>query len=262
MRLLTWNIAMLPRWFGGSRADPPRAERIAAEILRVGADLVVLQEVFDARARDVLVAALAPSYASLIPSRGAGWPFVSSGLFLATNRRILQDAFVAFPDADRWSSDWFARKGVLGAEIEGCGWVFATHLQAGVHVRHGVRGFRGRQVATLRRFIEERATVWALGGDFNLIAEVDGAPTEEWLGFEQRLPSVDAWRTVHPADPGYTWDGERNPTIPAHYRTRERLDGWRTAGWTITAASLVDPPLSDHYGVLVTGEPATNPPSR
>jgi endonuclease/exonuclease/phosphatase family metal-dependent hydrolase len=261
VRLLTWNVGLLPRWIG-PRSDAARADRIAALLQEIDVDVVVLQEVFNTRIRDRLVASLSPHFSSIIASAGSGWPFASSGLFLATHRRILQHAFAPFPDADRWTTDWLARKGVLGAEIEGFGWIFTTHLQAGILARHGVRGYRGRQVETLRAFIEERADTWALGGDFNLIAEVGGVPTDDWLGFEAALPATDAWRAVHPSDPGFTWDGVRNPTIPARHRTRERLDGWRLRGHRATAASLVDPPLSDHFGVVVTVEPTTTPAPR
>jgi hypothetical protein len=255
MKLLTWNVAMLPRWFGGNRENAARCEEIAAAIREIAPDVVVLQEVFDRSICKRLSAALSPSFSAIIASRGGGWPFAPSGLFLATNRPILQDAFEPFPDVDRWTTDWFARKGVLGAEIEGCGWIFATHLQAGTGARHGIRGFRARQVVTLCRFITQRAESWALGGDFNLIAEIDGVPTEEWRSFENTLPSVDGWRAVHPNDPGFTWDGLRNPRVKPQHRTRERLDGWRFRGWRPTEASLVNRPLSDHYGVLLVADP-------
>lgn len=101
-----------------------------------------------------------------------------------------------------------------------------------------------------------------LAGDFNSNAE----PGPEDTGTAQRIVDagfVDSWKSVHPADPGYTWpmfgeDQNGGPTVP-----NERIDliyaGGPLQPWFGNAPAIVTadrtgttaPFASDHAGLVV-----------
>ena len=122
---------------------------------------------------------------------------------------------------------------------------------------------------------------WIITGDLNVIAEIDGRPTEEYRRLRDRLGGyglLDMYRTLHPdpearvAHRGLTYDGETNPLVEAFdgaemARSRERLDYfWVTEssrdGWdrcaieseAYTYARLPGDtwPASDHYPLEAT----------
>lgn len=98
-------------------------------------------------------------------------------------------------------------------------------------------------------------------GDFNF---GDGEQPET---VRLREEFVDAWRAVHPREPGFTWDVERSPFARRESFPGEggrRLDRMllKSTRWVPATATIVgDEPLagsagamfpSDHFGLLVT----------
>ena len=59
LRVLTWNIQMLPRW-AIDKAQKQRTRWIIADLLKEDVDVIVFEEVFDVGIRGILRLALLP----------------------------------------------------------------------------------------------------------------------------------------------------------------------------------------------------------
>jgi len=234
IRVLTYNVKMLPGP-GGSK----RGRDIAAAILAANPrfDIVCLQEVFDEDIREILVKRLKPKFRHMI-AKSSDNDFLQedSGLFFASRYPIDACRFEEFHDAQPWTFDYMADKGVQGvrlrlpASFKGLKLlVFNTHLQS-TEAYHEVRA---RQLMQISRFLQKAVLVTQakaaviLVGDMNVIGENPGGeiPTEEYrrmislLGYPR-----DLFREMQPDEPGYTWDGPANKMIPRDDEEQLRLD--------------------------------------
>jgi endonuclease/exonuclease/phosphatase family metal-dependent hydrolase len=175
----------------------------------------------------------------------------------------------------RYRSAFTIGSPILGQLLVPCGWMAVdvvangskfrfvnTHLQtpiAGVSQAEQVQRAQADELLANLAFVGMPVV---LAGDFNSNAELG----PEHTGTAQRIVSagfVDSWKSVHPADPGYTWplfgeDQNGGPTLP-----NERIDlifaGGQLQRWfgnipAITAADRTGtaaPFASDHAGLVV-----------
>src|SRR5690242_1020793 len=54
LKILSWNIWMMPQWIDESPKNEARASAIATELLRFDFDLIVFVKAFDGAARNIL----------------------------------------------------------------------------------------------------------------------------------------------------------------------------------------------------------------
>ena len=124
---------------------------------------------------------------------------------------------------------------------------------------------RSAQVDTLAAFVQDsrpRPYPPIIGGDFNAASDSDEIRTLTGAApVVHDLVLVDAWRHVHAAAPGFTWDNA-NPYVAAQLEPTRRIDyvfaGWfkdRGAGNPVSAelfgtGSVDGVHPSDHYGVV------------
>ncbi|KAA6416665.1 MAG: hypothetical protein FRX49_13364 [Trebouxia sp. A1-2] len=108
-----------------------------------------------------------------------------------------------------------------------------------------------------------------LGGDWNCVADnldlVGGQPGTRQHGFrsgllpfQQALGLQDAFRCLHPQAKEFTHTATNNASSA-------RIDRWLVSDGllpSVSAASVTDLILSDHYGVAITVSPADAPPRR
>ncbi|KAA6412934.1 MAG: hypothetical protein FRX49_13766 [Trebouxia sp. A1-2] len=106
-----------------------------------------------------------------------------------------------------------------------------------------------------------------LGGDWNCVADnldlVGGQPGTRQHGFrsgllpfQQALGLQDAFRCLHPQAKEFTYTATNNASSA-------RIDRWLVSDGllpSVSAASVSDLILSDHYGVAITVSPADAPP--
>jgi endonuclease/exonuclease/phosphatase family metal-dependent hydrolase len=279
VKLMTWNVGMLPGLVGKGAADLRRAHRICDRILAVAPHLLLLQEVFDENARAVFSGRLRAMYPYRVEKCGVGALLrEDSGLYFASRLPVLEgsEVFVSFTARDPLLDERVASKGILGVwiDLRECGadlllGVFNTHL----HADHGEPGryaaVRRRQIAQARRVIDRsvarvagsRRRAVVLLGDLNIVGE-----TEEYRRALELLPdAVDVVRSWSPDGAFFTWDPARNPMIEDPGGARERLDhvlAWRLGGGArlrglICRGVELDRPapgktLSDHYGIVVS----------
>ena len=112
LTVMTWNVQLLAVSVGTPAQLAARAAKLAARIIELSADVVCLQEVFDARARAALLQGLAPAYdVAYAPADAARCGLV----ILARGGLTLQaTAFHRFSGA-RGAEAWLFDKGAAGA---------------------------------------------------------------------------------------------------------------------------------------------------
>lgn len=262
VRVATWNL-----WwrFGPWQA---RQDPIAAEIARVDADVICLQEVWcddGADQADVLASASGRSVARTRNEEGTPHRF---GNAILSRWPIITHHTLVLPGSDGGPS----HRSALFAQIDVPGsvhpwWVVCTHLEW----RYTASTLRQVQLQTIveaceRIRAETDDVVFVLGADFNAVADSDeirrltGLSTPYGAEAEgERMIFTDAWSAVRD-DPGHTWT-RANPHSANAQWPRRRLDAvmvsWprpKPTGNPLSAelfgtAGVVVP--SDHYGVVV-----------
>jgi endonuclease/exonuclease/phosphatase family metal-dependent hydrolase len=165
LRLLTFNVWGLPAWL--AKGSPGRFDRIAAELERAAPDLVLLQEVWTARAGQALPVA---GQWSVATGTQSPWICRRSGLVTLSQHPIVSGEFRPFRYA-RWP-DVLVTKGALKTTLELAGGqrvtIWNVHLQAG-RTAHA-RRVRARQITQLLEWVretEDGQTLDIIAGDFN-----------------------------------------------------------------------------------------------
>ena len=112
LSVLTWNVQLLAVSVGTPAQLAERASKLAARVLELSPDVLCLQELFDARARAVLLAALAPSYDTVFAPADEA----RCGLIIAARSglELRGTAFHRYAGA-RGAEAWLFDKGAAGA---------------------------------------------------------------------------------------------------------------------------------------------------
>lgn len=169
LRILSWNIQMLPRLLLKiSRGPIRRARLISQHIIDDNIDIIVFQEAFDQRARRILKRGLRDIYPYKIgPANRAGFRLkTNSGIVIYSKIPVKKLGTIDFKDCE--NDDCLARKGALLVEAEWMGVTFqvlGTHLEAG-----GPQWIKRNQYSEIRQLIDRyrRDSVpQFLCGDFN-----------------------------------------------------------------------------------------------
>ncbi len=169
LRILSWNIQMLPRMLWKiSRGPIRRARLIPQHLIDDHIDIIVFQEAFDQRARRILKRGLRDVYPYKIgPANRAGFRLkTNSGIVIYSKIPIKKLGTIDFKDCE--NDDCYARKGALLVEAEWQGVTFqvlGTHLEAG-----GPQWIKRNQYGELKGLINEHcrdSVPQFLCGDFN-----------------------------------------------------------------------------------------------
>ncbi len=258
MRVLTWNL-----WwrFGPWEARQPA---IAETLRRIDADVVCLQEVWEARDGTSQPRALADTL---------GYQYIAAaGLGLDIAEESFGNAILSrWPIAGGKARGLPAPEGldelrsVMRADIDGPNGpfqVFCTHL----NWKLDQSAVRRRQVASVCDFIassaDDRSYPPVLCGDFN--AEPDADEIRCLTGYSagpvDGLVFLDSWRVGGDGGPGWTWS-RLNPFTASDPEPDRRIDyvfvgypGEEARGEVLSARVEGVEPVdgvqpSDHYGV-------------
>lgn len=169
LRIVSWNIQMLPRMlFKKSRGPMRRSRLIPRHIIDDQIDIIVFQEAFDPRARRILKKRLRHAYPYMVgPANPAPLRIkTNSGVWMLSKIPLKQLGTVDFRDCE--GSDCLARKGALLAEAVWQGVTFqllGTHLEAG-----GPDSIKLNQYQEVRGLIDRHRREGVpqfLSGDFN-----------------------------------------------------------------------------------------------
>lgn len=154
LRILTWNIWMMPWFTFQSPGNRRRAAAIAEELLKLDADILCLEKVFDRGARDVLVKTLGSRYPHRYGPANSGFNLkVNSGVWVLSKFPLPRRREIQFRDSTGIESA--SRKGamLLAGNFHGHPFqIVATHLQgeSGSSYTEAHQRIRDRQFLQIR----------------------------------------------------------------------------------------------------------------
>jgi endonuclease/exonuclease/phosphatase family metal-dependent hydrolase len=192
LKLLSWNIQMLPRGLGKGKAK--RAKAIVEELRKTNHDVVVFQELFYARSRKILSRGLKETFPHQTPVLNKKiFSFkLNGGVMIFSKYPITGIKEICY--TSKSGPDRLSRKGALLAELaikEKSIQVVGTHLQA-----FGKKEIMYAQYQQL--FDEllkptERACIpQIICGDFNTLKKIpETLPTDLPANFEERIASYE-----------------------------------------------------------------------
>ncbi|WP_436796064.1 endonuclease/exonuclease/phosphatase family protein [Actinospongicola halichondriae] len=255
VRVATWNLW----WRFGPWEE--RLPRIIEELRRVDADVVALQEVWsDGNESSASIIAEALGLEVCLATTNAMEPDIGFGNAVLSRWPIAGQSSCRLPAGDAHDE----QRLVLRADVDGPRGpiqVFSTHL----NWRFDHSAIRQEQADELTQFVADsrpRSYPPIVCGDFNAEPTSDEMRTLTGLRpVANDLVLVDCWRSIHPDDPGYTWNNE-NPFVAEQLEFNRRIDyvlaGWPKrggAGNPVGAELLGVEQMdgmwpSDHYGVV------------
>jgi len=174
IKILTWNIYMLPRLIIHT-GQVDRAQQIAAALKTQDADIIVFEEAFDGKARGIIrdsLKSLYP-YESGDPRKNKFWK-TSCGVWILSKVEVTVIKQIFFNEAK--GSDKLACKGAILLEGQKDGFCFqivGTHLQSDLNSGKNVQDTRKVQYEQIRKellepYAEENVPQF-VAGDFNTI---------------------------------------------------------------------------------------------
>lgn len=181
IRILSYNIKMLPRLIGRARYGTiKRARLIPDALIADGIDIIVFQEAFDVRARRILKRRLKDDYPFKIgPANRKFFRLkTNSGVLMYSKLPIRELATIDFSQCK--GEDCLAFKGALLVEVDHPQQKFqlmGTHLEAG-----GPYSIKYSQYSEIREMINaERVDgiPQLLAGDFNTHKPYEGRATQD-----------------------------------------------------------------------------------
>lgn len=131
LRILTWNIQMLPRW-AIKKGQKMRAEQIISNLLKQDVDVIVFEEVFDVGIRSLLRVALFPKFPFQVGVYNKKWSWrQNNGVLVISSVPMRELKHIFYKESH--GTDGLANKGAVLVEGNKKGKKFqlvATHLQS------------------------------------------------------------------------------------------------------------------------------------
>lgn len=154
LKILTWNIWMMPPAVLQSPKNEARAAAIASELLARDYDILCLEKAFDSGARDVLEHRLGARYphryGPINDHGGLLPPKINGGVWVLS--RIPLTAVHTIEFRDHAGVESFSRKGAILLRGEWQGHAFqliATHLQGESSIDSNHQAIRDRQISQI-----------------------------------------------------------------------------------------------------------------
>jgi len=174
IKIITWNIYMLPHVFVHT-GQAQRAKEIADTLKNVDADIIVFEEAFDHKARNIIRENLKKyfPYESGDPGRNS-WRKTSCGVWIIS--KVPLDVVKQIYYKEAKGSDRLATKGAILVEGQKDGFCFqlvGTHLQSDLNSGKNVQPIRDKQYRELKKQLLEPYSLENIpqfvAGDFNTI---------------------------------------------------------------------------------------------
>ena len=165
LRILSWNVFLRPKILKDQQLK--RVRHIAFTIKKLDADMVLLQEVFHKRAREILIDSLKHIYPYNARNNRKSVFGYSSGLITFSKQKIDKSTSLYFSKSS--GSDCLAKKGGLLVDIQTGKQhisVLNTHLQAGSKPKK--QRVRMHQVEEISKLCMNRNQLMVFAGDFNI----------------------------------------------------------------------------------------------
>ncbi len=271
LKLLSWNIQMLPR--GLAKGKAKRAKAIVEELKRNNYDVVVFQELFYARSRKILSRGLKEAFPHQTPvlNKKTFSLKLNGGVMLFSKYPITDIKQICY--TRKSGPDRLSRKGALLAELalkEKTIQVVGTHLQA-----FGKKEIMYAQYNQLLDELlnpnERTGVPQIICGDFNTLKKIpEILPTDLPANFEERIASYEVMIKTLQAKDGdihgeqqFTMDRPYNDLCTSRKQYRLLLDyflirGNESQAYIHQRKIIVSKyawhknhrDLSDHYGLM------------
>ena len=191
LKILTWNMWMMPWFTFQSPRNRQRSAAIADELLKQDFDILCLEKSFDGGARDVLTKALGARYPYRYGPANSGFSLkVNSGVWILSRFPLSNYHEIQFRDCA--AIECFSRKGalMLTGEFQGHRFqIIATHLQGeeGAVYTPEHQQIRDRQMTQIRNELVARYGTQGvplfLCGDFDTPRQGKSNPPRETDGY-------------------------------------------------------------------------------
>jgi endonuclease/exonuclease/phosphatase family metal-dependent hydrolase len=189
--LITWNVAEF------SDGNHERLRRLLSLINQKSPDVVLLQEV-EGHTRLVASKVGFTKYRILERRDSSGLPEGGLIAFVKKDWSTENARYQRFPSEMDRGELTFVLKNLCGVNQT----FTSVHLESPDLIFWRSRAYRTQQVEKLKAQSQEQSD-WLVAGDMNLIHNPDA---------DEHFPKdwVDVWATLHPSDPGLTWDPDNN----------------------------------------------------
>jgi hypothetical protein len=114
MKIVSWNIACLPKFFDTMGNINYRLNKIKLILEQCNADIVLLQEVFSDYSREILTTFF-KKYKYNIVISPKSYVFFNGGLLIASKHKIVHNDCYTYNNSV--GDDWWATKGILYAQV-------------------------------------------------------------------------------------------------------------------------------------------------
>jgi hypothetical protein len=201
LKLITWNIWMMPAWTHTSPRNEARARAIGQELLACDYDILCLEKAFDGGARDVLSSVLGAKYPHRYgPVNESGSPFkINGGVWVLSTRPLSGYREIQFDESTGIES--FSRKGAM--RLEGRAgdrpfYLVATHLQgeSGPTFDADHQKIRNAQIEQIARElvapVSQSDPTYFFCGDFCTPRRVENSPYSETPDYQRMLQTLGA----------------------------------------------------------------------
>jgi endonuclease/exonuclease/phosphatase family metal-dependent hydrolase len=241
LSLVTWNVAEF------SDGNENRLHRLLTLIREKSPDVVLLQEV-QSQTRLTVSKVGFRDYKILERRDSFGLP--EGGLIALVKKQWSTEnaRYERFPSEMDRGELIFVLNNLCGMKQT----ITSVHLESPYLFFWRSRAYRIQQVEKLKAQSQQQSN-WLVAGDMNLIHNPDADKhfPKEW---------VDTWTSLHPSDPGLTWDPDNNEMayrsggfiLPGYRLDRVLFKSQQLIPMNVERLGVgVNPPLSDHYGLLV-----------
>ncbi len=259
LRVLTWNIQMLPRW-AVDKDQKMRTKYIIDDLLKQDVDVIVFEEVFDVGIRSMLRLALFPKFPFQVGVQNKKWSWrQSNGVWIISRLPIRELKHIFYRDSH--GSDGLANKGAVlveGAKKGKKFQIIATHLQS--MQDSTAQQVRDSQYAQIKRelltpFAKENVPQMVIG-DLN-------TPKHLSLDYQRMLNTLGMQDEPLADERPYTWDKTNSWNVNYEEHPNSQLDyilinAQKTLAklnrmllyrpFIVKKGKKID--LADHYGVL------------
>jgi len=174
LKILSWNIFMLPGNTFKFTSAVKRSNIIVEELLAKDYDVICLQELFYKKAKKIITEGLKKKYPYQVGCTDeTGFIHTNSGLWIFSKHPIVKKNEIKFNDCS--GSDCMAKKGALMIEFTFLGnniQLLNTHLQSGKKGdRDKIRLLQAQQIASDILLPNRNNSLQILCGDFNTSSE-------------------------------------------------------------------------------------------
>ncbi len=262
LKILSWNIYMIPHIVIHS-GQQERAQEIVESLKNENVDVIVFQEAFDARSRNMIREGLKDKFPfeSGNPAKSC-FLKINSGVWVLSRTALTVVKQIFFKKG--MGNDKFASKGAILLQTKKnnfCFQIVATHLQSDL-VRKDVKAIRTKQYIQIRKELLEpfsqKDIPQFIVGDMNTMKD-------DTLSYNQMVNCFDVKQCAFEGENVYSYDRTKNDIILNSKDRPQLIDHifYKSMGTEILGGKMLvkifskkwsrfHKDLSDHFAILGT----------